>query len=72
MAKVTYTDVALCISIEMVHGLPGLPGLPAVLAAASASKSASAPAATQHLAMEDECAWARTVKRGMHTRTHTH
>ena len=72
MAKVTYTDVALCVSIETEHGLPGLPGLPAAPAAASASKSVSAPAATRPLAMEDGCVWARTVKRGTHPRTHTY
>lgn len=69
--KVTLTDFALCISIETERGLPGLPGLRAAPAAASASRSVNAPAATQPLATEEECVWARTVKRGTLTHTHT-
>lgn len=71
LAEVTYSDVALCVSIETEHGLPGPRGLLAAQAAASASRSVSAPAATRPPAMEDECVWARTVKRGIRTRTHT-
>lgn len=52
------------LSAEMEPGLLGLPGLPAAPAVALASKSANAPAATRPRAMVDECAWARTGRRG--------
>lgn len=52
----------LCAGTE--PGPPGLPGLPAAPAVASASKCVSAPAATRPRATADECAWARTARRG--------
>ena len=51
-------------SSETAPGLPGLPGPPAAPAVASGSRSDSAPAATPPPAMEAECAWARTARRG--------
>lgn len=64
MSPQSRMDVALCVAIETERGLPGPPGLPAAPAVESASRCVSAPAATQLLAMEDGCVWARTERRG--------
>lgn len=64
MPGVTNKDVAHYVSIETERGPRGPSGLPAAPVVASASRSDSGPAATQPLATEGECVWARTVKRG--------